>query len=527
MPIEEHIRVTGAEQAAQGVDRVAQSTQRAGEATGKAGVEGEAAGRKLGVLGSIMETVRSGAMRMITGFLGLAAIKTLFDGLIAALEKMRDLQDEIAGRSVGLAGSSKLLARQLGVGEQAGMDVLTKLRVAGGLDAATAQAFGISADVALGSQGGLLKNMPVAEKIAGFVGAKGLSADEAGKLMELLKTSGALESPEAAAQAIAQISAAATASRATSVGEFVAQVQRGGTSLIQQGVPLTDVLTMAGQSREVEVSGELAAQSMEQLGLAATGAEKGFGREIDRVARAQGLDPRTMSNAQRIAIARQILGGIDSQAEENRIRKMMGPERGARLIKAFRGSTVAATAGVGAAAAGATAADFERTVEQGRQEMTFREQQNLAAAEHEEAVAGMEEFTLAQARKRAEAKRKIAVARGTVREVGGPASFFGLGRSAESIEEEFMVQFFQERAAALKEQGLDVSEAEGLLSPPLGLADPGATYGYDDAWLRRVGRALDKAQGRRPVIINNTYIGTNLNGPNPEARPAVIPDIGE
>lgn len=540
MGIEERIRVTGADQAAQDVNRVADATEHAGDATDQAGGKAKGAGGKFGGLTSILESAKTAAVGMVTGFMGMSLVNKLFSDALNALQKMKELSDEIAGTSVGLAGQSKLLGKQLGVGEVQGMKVLTDLRIAGGMDAGTAGQFGIAADVALGDQGGLLdeQNFEIAKEVAAFAGAKGFTGDEAAQLMGYLKTAGKLGSPEEAKRAMAQIAAAATASKAQSTGAFVAMLEKGGTGLLQTpGVTLEDVLTIGGQVRQVEVSEDLAAQSIKELEMVASGAEPEFTKEINRVADRQGLDTQALTTAQRVGIARQIFGGVTSQAEEDRVRGMMSAERSARLLKAFRASNVAATTGVAEAGRGATAEDFEATVEEGRQEMTFREQQSTAATEYQEAIAGRGLFTLQQARERAASKRKIAVAEGRRKE--------GMLFTPEAHVEEYLHEELMRRIEALQQRGVDLAtlEPEGerrhwphhdarMYARIAAGAHHGGIYGYKDEILMRMADIVTKAEAQlaaagRPVTLNVTNIGANYSDVDPERRTPEPPYLGE
>ena len=408
--LEQRISVVGGAAAASEIKAVADATQQVGDASETTAGKAKKVDQGFFSLEGAVGSVTKAATGMVTGFLGLESIKTLINDTISALERMRDLQQEMAGGAVSLAGQSKLLARQLKLDERGGMDVMTRLRVAGGMDARTASEFGIAADVALGDQGGLMKpeNFAMTEDLAAFAGSKGMDVEAAKQLMGFLKAAKKLGSAEDAKKAVAQIAAAATASKAPSVGAFVGMISRGGTGMLQAGMGFEDVLSAAGQARQVDVNEERASETLRTLEQVATGAEPDFTKEIDRVARSRGMDVKGLTTAQRLGISRDILGGVTDQKSENRIRGMLSAERAQRLIAAFRGSNVQETVGIGAAAAAATTADFDATVTQGQSEMTFRAAQNQARDERLNAAQGEQRFTLTEAMKYgAEAHKRV------------------------------------------------------------------------------------------------------------------------
>ncbi|MFH1732390.1 MAG: hypothetical protein ABIF82_12175 [Planctomycetota bacterium] len=503
-PFVQRVQVEGTTEAIQKLREMGGAVEDLGEGTGQAGTKGKEAAGQFSGLGGIVGNVGAQAKAMVTGFLGIHAVTSVVRELVGQLERALELQQKLAGEAVELASESKLFARQIRVGEDKGAEVLTQIRRSGGLDAGAASSLGRAADIAFGEQGGLMagKNLETTQEIAAFAGTMGMSATETESLLGLLKTANKLGSPEQAKEAIAKISAAALASKASSIGAFVGQVQRGGTGILAApGMGLEDVLEMAGQAREVEVSEELAAQSMISLEQVATGAEDKFTQEIDRVAKEQGLDPKKLTTAQRIAISRQIFAGVTSQEEENRVRGMLSAERGQRLLKGFRGSNVEATAGIGVGMRGATAADFEATVEQGRQEISFRAGVNTASIEYENFQTGRAQFTYSEARRVARAGVERAEAEGSE----ATESYM---YTPEVAEERRMMELFQRRAAGLKKAGVDTSEIEEAIG---GVGRLMPRYGYSDEKLREIGAAIDEADRDRrqgPVTVNVTNVNT-------------------
>jgi hypothetical protein len=539
MSIEERIEVTGGERAKRAFDEVADAQGRVAQSVEDAGNTSEQASTKTDDLGQ-------SALRMIASYVGLDAVLDMFRGLVELLEDAVRLQGELSSKASTFAQNSKTVARQLGVSEEEGAGVVTDVRIAGGLDQATASDLVIASDIAFGKAGlgGYLagENAETTRQIAAFAGSRAFGSGDAGDLVKLLGLSGALVSPEDAKAAIAKISAAALKSDASSVGAFVGQVLEGGTGLLQQDVPLEEVLLISAQARSGETNEALAAQSVAVLEqVAVAGSSPKFNKEIARVASERGLDPAALTSAQRVGITRDVFGSIDSQAEQNRVAKLLPPEQFLRLLKAFRGSSVAASAPVSQAIASSSPVDFELAVEQGRGEISFRDAQNLAAAEFEEYQAGAERFTIASARNRAKSLVDRDIARGVGR---------GYGREAE--EERYVLAMLKDARDRLAESGHDVAEIDAALGDvdflklrvpvlehfPL-IGDFLSGTGYQDSRLNAVASAIDNVRRRSSLdrqaeleqqraanitVINN---GTAYYGEDPLTDPPVPVDAGQ
>lgn len=474
----QHVKITGDEEAIVKLRALGFQVEELGEGTQDAGKKGQNAG----------EQMAAGFTRWIAAAAGIGAIKRLLDQYLETLHETVRVQDELAGKATTLAGSGKTLARQLGVDESTGASVLTSLRIAGGLDAGAASALGIALDIGFSDLGGLLagQNLQTGKDLAAFMGAAGFVGDEGAKLVEVLKAAGQLGSPEAAKQATAQIAAAARASKASSIGAFSGQLARGAIPFLQAGVPLEDVLELAGQFRQVEVNEQLAATGMEQFyALAVSGVSKSFDRDVAREARDRGLDARELTAADRINIARDLIRRISTPKEQRRFLRQAGPERGIAIQKALGAENVAVTEPVGEAARAATLAEFELEVERGNRELSKREAQNQAAQEFEDYQAGLETATISWARARAKAAVDRDIATGRVQAV--------VGWVREGREESYVRQLFEDTIGGLKLQNVDVSRAEAALSN-LGVWDP--KFGYKDADLFSIAREIDEARRR-------------------------------
>lgn len=521
--IVEEIRIVGAGQAQAQMEQLANAQENVGDSAKNAGEKAKESGSSFAAMAGKFAGVATAAQAIQLAIqLATQAARALLD----TLQKIVELQNKIGGEAADFSGEVKILARQLGTDEVKGGDILTQLRIAGGLDAGTARELGVAADIAFSDKGGLLagKNFQTTRDVAAFTGASGFTAQESSDLLAFLKTAGALDSPEKTKEAIAKVSGAARASRAKSIGAFVAQLNRGATGLLQSGVSLDDVLAIGGQARQVEVNEDLAAQSLITLERVATGSEEKFTGEINRVAQTRGLDPSKLTNQQRVGITRDIFGDIRSQEEEDRIRDLLSPESGQRLIKAFRGSNVDATAGIVQAADRATAQDVDRAIERGRGELSFRQKQNTAAIELDKFTAGRDLFTLTEARRRAAAQVDIDLATGRI---DAPSAS---RMSREALEERYVLQLFRQRRDTLHKTGENTAELDEAIED-VGIFDP--KYGYTDKNLVAIARDVDRAQGakdRRPktTVINNTVnIGTNYGATRPEYHSAPVPDFSD
>lgn len=517
--IEEIIRLLGVEEVRRGLESVERAQDDVGKSAEEAGHKSAGAGQQLGTMDRAMQAVTASAMKMVAGMLTIEAATQALRAYLDMLRQVDEAQKSLAEKTVGFAADAKIFGQQIGVSEAEGMRILSELQVAGGIDRGTASQLGIMAHIALGSQGGLLagQNLETAKMIAGFAGAKGFTATEGGSLFSLLNTAGALTSPQAALEATAKIAAAADASKAASIGAFVGMVERGGTAMFQAGMDIDDVLAIAGQARQVTpaVGGEeLAAQAMLTLTQVATGAEKGFEAEILRTARAQGLDPATMTTADRIGIATQILGGITDQASENRVRAMLSPERAQRLIPSFRASNIAATTQVAAAGAGATAADAQRTIDQSRRTVTYQAAAGQAAREYAAAAEGAKYMSYALMSQMGAAAVERYQARG-----GWVSGWWGYG-SEEALREASMRGAARQMVEDLQASGVAEEELSTLRLMLGNLGDWGYShhYGWDDTSMRHMAGEVGRLQQKYPTAINyfNTAYFDRLPGdPDP------------
>jgi hypothetical protein len=470
------------------IEDVGRSTEEAGH---KGGDAAKGATADFGSMREALNALPGSAASMIAGFASFDAVKVAFREFLDILKEIEEIQERLSGQTVELADASKKLSQQLGLTEDQSMKVTRDLMVAGGFDEATAGGFGIGAAIAIkkATGAGLLEgdNFKTAKQAAAFVGATDMDQQAASDLMRFLEKTGQLSDPEAAKAAMAKIKAAADESDAETIGDFVSQLLKGGTGMAQAGMSLEDILTVGVQAINVETSGDLAAQSMKDLETLATGAEDTFTREINRVAAQRGLDASKLTTGQRIGITRDILGGIETQQEEDRIRAMMSAERGLRLIKAYRGSNVEAVSGASEAAAAATAGDFEGTVADYKETVSYQDAASQARTKYADAVQGRETFFRDKLRREAKAYVERAKASGQ----------FGVYRqlttSDEALEESEMKKRLDQMVFELRESGLLTDEDLGAMEEAEEVLGPGNSItGFADQLLLKYARLVEK-----------------------------------
>ncbi len=524
-PIEQDIRVTGAQEAKRQLDEVAEGMEGVGDASQETGKRADGAGDGLGKATDKGNAFGGALNGLTSGLSALSAVKHLIDQIVGSLEEALRLQGELQDDSVSLSEQTKAFGAQVGQNEEDAIVTLTDIRKRTGLDLNAASELGIAADIAFSDQGGLFagQNLETTTQIGSFAAAKDFDASAVSSLLGFLKEAGALDSPEAAKEAVAKISAAATQSKAKNVGAFVDELARGGTGLLQQGVSLDDVLELAGQARNVEVSEELAAQSLTSLQqVAVAGTDQKFTREIEKRAKEKNIDPKSLTSAQRIEIARELIGEIDTQEEQDEFLKQVSPERGLRLLKAFRGSNVEATAGIGDAVDTATAADFDAVIEDDQDSVIRRRNINQAEIDLIKDQSGRLEATITNARRLAEAKLKAEIKSGVVVGVDD--------EHREAEIERHLPEIFEQQIDLLRRDGVDVSAAEEALE---GVGYFDRKTGYRDANLNQVAREIEEARRTRRLDrqanrqTNITIVGTQYNDVEAGRNPEEIEDLND
>jgi len=278
-----HIKTPGADKARQDLDGVGRSGKGVGDSVGEGGRKGaegmnkikDAADKSHSVLGKLTGQVKA----FIGGWLGIQGLFKIFDAFTQKLERIQELQKSIYERSLTFMEIGQALEFQTGtVGKQQyWAKQAAELTEAGGLKEGVAGQMLTSLDIALAAQGGI-KNQQVlqlAKELAPFAGAAGLGPEEVTKLFEFAGTAGVAPTAEAYKDYFAKVQAGYTASKATSFGQFMMGLQKGGTAFMTQGGTLEEAISTFAGARAVLPNEALAATAVEQIArLSAGGYEK-------------------------------------------------------------------------------------------------------------------------------------------------------------------------------------------------------------------------------------------------------------
>lgn len=479
-----------------------------------AGTAAEKHGRKLGGVGKLLKGLADEAKGFIAGFAGLAVVQKGLDMMLQRLEAIRAAMRQIAQEASGGQASVHQLAVQLGDVSQGGFDtaegIATQVRRAGGFsDMGTASSMAIAMDVALGSRGGIAQNMGTAREVAGVAGALNMQAGEAGKLVELLGTMGALESPEDMQGALAKTRAAFTASRATSFGQFATMLQQGGTGMLTQGVDTERMLEWAVQFRQVAVNEAQAGTMMEQFQRVALGQSGGEATRdyLKSAAAGQGTDWVTMSAQGKMEFLQGLIQGARTPQEQQALMEILPGEVSGRLFSAFSGKNLAETASASGAIASATAADTVRARQQWQSTTLYAERVGQAGRESRSIREGDLSRFFGELEKSARHDYMLAMGRGDVGVESEEA--FTERRMVEMVAEAIENRLRRARESGDTEtveamEGLQTYRGVQLEQSRFGLAG-GRMYGYSDTALRRW---MDMAV-MSGITVNQ--IGTNIN----------------
>ncbi len=390
-PLEIQAKITGNEQVKRQLNGIAASEEKVGtkgKAAGDEASEGhEKARRKAGQHGKELSGIaklygnlKRGAVAWLGGLATFGTVLSQMRQYVEYLREARNIQRELAGQAETTQGGLHGLAVQFGNVSPEGFSRARKaargIGVAGGFDQNTATQLAISLDVALAKRGGLLENMDVGKKIAGAAGALNLKGDEAGKLVELLNTMGALESPEKMDAAVAKIMAAQNRSQSTQFGAFASMMQQGGTGMLNANVNPNDVLQYAVMMRQVTKSEDVAGTAMSQLFRASIGASGGktWRDYLTKEAKSRGINWTAMGTGEKI----RFLGGLLSEAktpeQQQRLLEAGLPgEVSTVLFSAFSAKNIRATAKAKEDVTQASGADVDKLVSGYKKTLLYKE----------------------------------------------------------------------------------------------------------------------------------------------------------
>lgn len=276
-----HIKTPGASEAKQNLDRLAQSGQNVGQQVDKgqqqAAESTKKASKELSGMDRILSSLKTQVTGFVAGWLGLAGVQKLITWLIEKLERISRLQSDIYQKSIELGSVGQALEFQTGTrGQQKEWTQRAlQLQQAGALTSPqVAQQMMISADIAFAGQGGIKSPqiMNLLKQISPFIGSAGLGPDEIAKVFEFAGTAGVSPTAPAYKQYLSQLQAGFTASKATSFGQFMTGLQKGGTAYMSMGGSLTEAISAFSGARSVMPNEALAATLLEQLSRLSSGA---------------------------------------------------------------------------------------------------------------------------------------------------------------------------------------------------------------------------------------------------------------
>lgn len=192
------------------------------------------------------------AVQFLAGYASLAGIVRLHGQWAEHLQKIRNLQGQMAGEGLDKQKMVQSLAEQLGLAGAAGllnaMGQAGEIARAGSVDLATA------ANILQASRSQIKTDAGSANQIAAMVarsiGKTGGSAEEGVALVELLMNAG-VRTPDEARAALAKVQGSLLGSPELGVGKFAQSVVSGGAGLFALGGSLDDILQLSAQGRAV------------------------------------------------------------------------------------------------------------------------------------------------------------------------------------------------------------------------------------------------------------------------------------
>jgi hypothetical protein len=356
-----HVKTTGTPQTKQELDEVSGSANKLAqniiEGQKKAGAATDESTQKLSGMGRILDNLATQAKSYIAAFIGWKAVQEILNWIIEKLERIARLQNEIYEKSLTFADIGQRIEFQTGtIGQQQyWTEQALKIQKAGALSSpAVAQQMMISADIAFAKQGGI-KNQKILNmltELSPFFGAAGLGPAETSEVFEFAGKAGIAPTTHAYKQYLAQLQAAFKASKATSFGEFMVGLRKGGSAYMEVGGTLTEALSTYSGARAVVANDELAATLVEQVARLSAG---GYQKPRKVIEKALGVKWSELTMDQRTDALLQYVGSIpESQRVETlvaqgfrpelamQIGKMVTPEA-ATTMDAARAAVLAAT----------------------------------------------------------------------------------------------------------------------------------------------------------------------------------------
>ncbi|MCK4958167.1 MAG: hypothetical protein KAT00_02180 [Planctomycetes bacterium] len=321
-----HVKTPGADKAKTDLDQIGQSGKKLGDqvASGskKAADATEKSTKKLSGMGRILGALKSQVLGLAGAWLGMQGVTKLVAALNEKLQRTSRLQQEIYNNSLQLAEVGQSLEIQTGtIGHQQDWtQKAAELQKAGGLQSpGVAKDMMISMDIAQAEQGGI-KNpqvMDLARELAPFVGANQMTGDEVSKLFEFAGTAKVDPTAVAYKEYFAKLQAGYTSSKATSFGQFMTGLQKGGTPYIAQGGSPEEAISAFAAARAVTDSEPVAATLLAQVARFSSGA---YEKPRTAVEQSQGVQWDQLKMDQRMAV---LLKHIASLPESRRTQEMI------------------------------------------------------------------------------------------------------------------------------------------------------------------------------------------------------------
>lgn len=356
-----HIKTPGAQEAKQQLGGVGDAAKRVGQKTQKgqqkAADSTKQASKELSGMGRVLSNLKTQVMGFIGAWSGFQGVQKLITWLIQKLERIQQLQADIYQQSIRLSELGQALEFQTGTQgqQQYWTQQALALQKAGGLESPqVAQQMMISADIAFAAQGGVKSQeiQNLLKQLSPFFASAGLGPSEVAKVFEFAGTAGVEPTPQAYKQFLSRLQAGFTASKATSFGEFMVGLQKGGTAYMSMGGTLPEAMSTFAGARAVMANEALAATLLEQLSRLSSGA---YARPRAAIEKTLGVQWGQLSTDQRLQALLTYVGGIpEAQRGEilaaqgfpleltSQIGKMVSPEA-KRTMVASRQKVLGAT----------------------------------------------------------------------------------------------------------------------------------------------------------------------------------------
>ncbi len=277
-----HVKTQGTGQSAQNLDKVGKAGKRVGsdinEGQKRAGKATNDTTQKMSKMGGILGTLKGQVMGFLGAWLG---VNTVLKGLsmwIQKLERIGQIQKDVADQQRSLIDIGQALEFQTGtVGQQKEWaQKAVEVQKAGGLsDTATAGKMLVAADIVFKESLGGIESPEVIElvkQLAPFVGAAGFGADDVSKLFKLAGTVGVEPTAEAYKDFFAELHAAYTASESSDPGQFLQGAQKGITAYMAMGGSFKEGLSTYSAAIKMTANESLAANLLEQISRLSSGA---------------------------------------------------------------------------------------------------------------------------------------------------------------------------------------------------------------------------------------------------------------